>query len=604
VKRFKRQASVRQSIVPSLLTPPTSPLRMVGLFVASSYAVAGVLGLFTLLAAPFVLALPGVSPTAIVRIALVQGLVSATVLLVLSFVGVHKMRPIYLTLIEGPRDTPTGQPPPEAAVRWAFAWPERAVWINTAITQLVPVLDAVGVISVSGLSGWSRLSVDLLSIAVAGAGLMPSIVVFRQIVWRWLGRLHPTDISQPCTEHFGRRLSLTVTLPVAVVGLSAVVVLASHLVALRARVAPYVQIGTISVELDLTAAVLATAIIVASTALSWMLARRLGERLARDLTALTEQIDLLQRGEMRHADMSLAGTALEDLPAFARTEPGRELAIALSELGKRFGQMREKEREGRLAMEQVQRLRTQFLASMSHDLRSPLNSILGFATLIASGSEGPVTGEQRESIQMITRAARDLLRLVTNILDSARLEAGRLELRRAWTPSVEILTLAVAEGRRMIGDRPLEIEAELQPGLPPVYADADRVVQAVVGLFSHAIDAMESGVIRLVAGIAYGPPGPNRFLRVDVVDRGAGIREADKETLFEAFREVQEPSGKRIGGLGLGLSLARELVKAHGGDVWFETQAGRGTTFTVAIPLEEEEKSGEGRAIVVKEKRR
>ena len=139
----------------------------------------------------------------------------------------------------------------------------------------------------------------------------------------------------------------------------------------------------------------------------------------------------------------------------------------------------------------------------------------------------------------------------------------------------------------MIGDRPLEIEAVLQPGLPPVYADADRVVQAVVGLFSHAIDAMERGTIRLVARVASGPPGPERFLRVDVVDRGQGIREADKEVLFEAFREVQEPSGKRIGGLGLGLSLASSLVKAHGGDVWFETQPGRGTTFTVAIPLDD-----------------
>ena len=75
-------------------------------------------------------------------------------------------------------------------------------------------------------------------------------------------------------------------------------------------------------------------------------------------------------------------------------------------------------------------------------------------------------------------------------------------------------------------------------------------------------------------------------LRVDVADRGQGIREADQAALFEAFREMQEPSGRRIGGLGLGLSVARELVRAHGGDIWFETEAGHGTTFSVAIPLE------------------
>lgn len=190
---------------------------------------------------------------------------------------------------------------------------------------------------------------------------------------------------------------------------------------------------------------------------------------------------------------------------------------------------------------------------------------------------------------MIRRSAHDLLRLVTNILDSARLEAGKLQLRRAWTPSVEILTEAVSEGRRLIADRPLQIEAELQPGLPPVHVDADRAVQAVIGLFTHAAHAMDSGTIRLVARVAYGPPGPaSEYLRVDVLDEGAGIREADQERIFEAFRELQEPSGKRIGGLGLGLALARDLVQAHGGDIWFESEPGQGTTFTVALPLTEE----------------
>ena len=88
--------------------------------------------------------------------------------------------------------------------------------------------------------------------------------------------------------------------------------------------------------------------------------------------------------------------------------------------------------------------KSEFLASMSHDLRSPLNSLLGFATLIASGVEGPITNEQRESIQMITRSARDLLRLVTNILDSARIDAGRLTLARAWTPALDLLNQAVS----------------------------------------------------------------------------------------------------------------------------------------------------------------
>jgi len=572
-----------QSIVPSLITKPTTPARMMALLVLSSYGIAAVLALFTLLATPFVLALPGLDARAVFRVALAQGVVAGVSLLVVTLRGVRSMHPLYRALLYGPRSAAHDPPPSEGAVRAAFAWPERGVWTNTACAQLVPVVDALGILPISGLSGWSRLSVDFLSIAVAAAGLNPSIILWRQIVWRWLGRLHPADIRLPITERLGNRLALTVALPVAVVGIAAVVVLASHLLALRERVVPRVQIGWFSLELDLTAAVLATGIIMASTSMAWAMARRLGEELARDLTGLTTQIE-----RVRSASTPAAHAGLDSFDKLASTQAGRALASALGDLARRFSEMREKEQAGRLAMEEVQRLRTQFLASMSHDLRSPLNSILGFSQLIATGSEGPTTHEQRESILMITRSARDLLRLVTNILDSARLEAGRLELRRAWTPSVEILTQAVTEGRRMIDDRPLEIEAELQPGLPPVFVDADRVVQAVVGLFSHAIDAMERGTIRLVARIAVTPGTQTRQLRVDVVDRGAGIRDADKETLFEAFREIQEPSGRRIGGLGLGLSLARELVRAHGGDVWFETEPGRGTTFSVALPLEGE----------------
>ncbi len=572
-----------QSIVPSLLTKPASPARMMLLLVLSSYGVGAVLAVFTLLATPFVLALPGLDAIAVFRVAMAQGIVAGLALVMVTLRGVRRMHPIYRALLYGPRSAAHDTPPNEDAVRAAFEWPEHGVWINTACAQLVPIVDALGILPISGLSGWSRLSVDFLSIAVAAAGLHPSIILWRQIVWRWLGRLHPEDIRLPSDQKLGQRLAFTVSLPVAVVGVAAVVVLASHLLALRERVVPRVQIGSFSLELDVTAAVLASGIIVASTAIAWLLARKLGDELARDLTGLTVQIE-----RVRSENAPLDEAAVGSFERLATTQAGRDLASSLGELARRFAEMREKEQKGRLAMEEVQRLRTQFLASMSHDLRSPLNSILGFSQLIASGSEGPTTHEQRESILMITRSSRDLLRLVTNILDSARLEAGRLELRRAWTPSVEILTQAVAEGRRMIDDRPLEIEAVLQPGLPPVYVDADRVVQAVVGLFSHAIDAMESGTIRLVARIAASPISQTRQLRVDVVDRGAGIRDADKETLFEAFREIQEPSGRRIGGLGLGLSLARELVRAHGGDVWCETEPGRGTTFSVALPLEGE----------------
>jgi signal transduction histidine kinase len=574
-----RQPSL--SIVPSLITPPLAPARMRLLLLLVGYGVALALGLFTLLGAPFVLALPGIEGEALLRMTLAQGAVVFTVLLLVTRRGVRRMEPIYHTLLLGPRDAPSGPGPAIAAVEAAFRYPERATWIAIACAQLVPLVDALGLVPVSGLSGWAGVAVDLLMMAVAAAGSMPSIVLYRRIIWRWLGRLNPRDVPLAADERLSDRLALTVAVPVVVVGTAAVVVLSSHLVALRTRVLPPIQMGAISLELDLTAAALALGLIVATTALAWSLAQQLGDELAHDVSSIRRQIERVQRGEA--PEQNAAETLFRSL---AHTPAGQELARALSDLAQRFAQMRAKEREGRLAMEQAQRLRTQFLASMSHDLRSPLNSLLGFATLIASGVEGPITDEQRESIQMITRSARDLLRLVTNILDSARLEAGRLNLDRAWTPAADILTQAVTDGRRMLEDRPLEIEAEVAPNLPHVYADQDRVVQAILGLFSHAIHATERGTIRVMAHVYRGPPGPaEAHLRIDVIDQGAGIREADQATLFEAFREIQEPSGRRIGGLGLGLALARELIRAHGGDVWFVSKHGRGTTFMVALPL-------------------
>ena len=572
---------VSLSIVPSLLTPPIPPRSMRLQLVLVGYGVTLGLGAFTLLGAPFVLALPGIGAEALLRVTMAQGAMVATVLLIVTAIYVKRMEPVYHTLLVGPRDAPLGPGPALSAVAAAFHFPERATWIVIASAQLVPLIDAVGLLPVSGLSGWAGIAVDLLMMAVAAAGSMPSIVLYRHIIWRWLGRLNPRDVPLPTHERLADRLALTVAVPVAIVGTAAVVVLSSHLVALRTRVLPPIQMGAISIELDLTAAALALGLIIATTALAWALAQQLGDELAQDVSSIRRQIERVQLGEAPQE-----GPLQTVFRSLAHTPAGQELAGALSDLSQRFAQMRAKEREGRLAVEQAQRLRTQFLASMSHDLRSPLNSLLGFATLIASGVEGPITSEQRESIQMITRSARDLLRLVTNILDSARLEAGRLALERAWTPAADILTQAISDGRRMLEDRLLEIDADIAPNLPPLYVDQDRVVQAVLGLFSHAIHATERGTIKVVARVQRGAPGPNEpHLRIDVIDQGAGIREADQATLFEAFREIQEPSGKRIGGLGLGLALARELIRAHGGDIWFVSKHGRGTTFMVVLPL-------------------
>lgn len=237
----------------------------------------------------------------------------------------------------------------------------------------------------------------------------------------------------------------------------------------------------------------------------------------------------------------------------------------------------------------ARQLRTRFMASMSHELRSPLNSIVGFSQILEDGLDGELRAGQAESVAMIRRSAEELMRLLTDTLDLARIEAGKLRLHRAWVPSVEILTEALARGRALVEGREVEIEAELQPGLPPVYVDSRRIVQAVVALFRHAARSLSKATVRLRTRIALGPPGPDRHLRIEFYDAIGALPQEEVERIFEAFQEITEPTGRRVGGLGMALSLSRALVRLHGGDVWASTAPGAGTVLCVALPLDDAE---------------
>ena len=267
----------------------------------------------------------------------------------------------------------------------------------------------------------------------------------------------------------------------------------------------------------------------------------------------------------------------------------RALLRAVADLRLRAQQIAVVRGEDARAHDQIadaRELRTRFMASMSHELKSPLNSIVGFSQVLEGGLDGELSAGQRESVTMIRAAAEELILLLTDILDLARLEAGKLALHRQWTPSVEILTDAIKRARAFVEGQDVQIEAELQPGLPPVHVDKLRIVQAVVGLFRNVAPSLVKTTIRLRARIASGPPGPSRHLRVEVHDALGAISRESIERIFEAFQEVSAPSGRRLGGLGMAITLSRGLVRMHGGEVWADSSPGAGTVLCVAIPLD------------------
>ncbi len=339
-------------------------------------------------------------------------------------------------------------------------------------------------------------------------------------------------------------------------------------------IAPFAAVGLAAATIAPLAGVLALVLVCALAAL--MLHR--DRRAERDAEAFASWV---RNVEVRPEAL----VCPEETPALR----DRALARALADLRLRAQQLTSiaGEDAAQDPIAEARELRTRFMASMSHELKSPLNSIVGFSQVLEGGLDGQLSAGQRESVAMIRAAAEELILLLTDILDLARLEAGKLALHRQWTPSVEILTDAIQRARAFVQGQDVQIEAELQPGLPPVHVDKHRIVQAVVGLFRNVAPSLVKTTIRLRARVASGPPGPSRHLRVEVHDALGAIPHERIERIFEAFQEVSTPSGRRLGGLGMAITLSRGLVRMHGGEVWADSSPEAGTVLCVAIPLDE-----------------
>jgi signal transduction histidine kinase len=273
-------------------------------------------------------------------------------------------------------------------------------------------------------------------------------------------------------------------------------------------------------------------------------------------------------------------------PSFIREVA--ELQSTAKMFGARLMEIRSTQRRKIEGLETAQRVKTVFLANMSHDLKSPLNSVIGFSELMLRGIEGEMSEGQKEDIRLIHASGEELLNLINNILDSARLEAGKLELHHEWTPSVELVTRVVKTGMPQIGTKRIEFDSEIQPGLPPVNVDPHRISQAIGNVISNAIKFMEHGKVTVRAYVhKTNDVPPRRFLRIDVEDTGSGIREEDRDRIFDAFQQIDRSYSRKSSGMGLGLTLTKRLVDLHHGHLMLTSEVGRGSTFSISLPLED-----------------
>jgi signal transduction histidine kinase len=230
----------------------------------------------------------------------------------------------------------------------------------------------------------------------------------------------------------------------------------------------------------------------------------------------------------------------------------------------------------------AQMLRARFIAAMGHDLRSPLNAMLGFADLLALSRPADWHAAQHTNLEIIRQRARDLLALIDAMVDWAKLEARELPLELGNTDVQQVLQQAVELAEQRSGSRGLRVRTELASELGQVRADRKHLTQALLGLMDHAARSDDGPTITLRARVVNGDTG--KTLRVELFDPALEFREEDRLHLFEAFRPSFAPTGKRIAGLSLGTAIARALVREQGGDVWFESRPERGTTFVLTLP--------------------
>jgi signal transduction histidine kinase/CheY-like chemotaxis protein len=320
--------------------------------------------------------------------------------------------------------------------------------------------------------------------------------------------------------------------------------------------------GPIEVEGDDEVAQLALALQEMAQALSGSMAT-LESRVA-------ERVHELQEGRDREAALNRDLVAHnEQLQA-----QGEKLRAQGEELERQRGELVEKTRRS----EEADRLKNAFIANMSHEIRTPLNSVLALSQLLRDGMAGSLSADQRKYLEVIERNGQNLLRLINDILDLSRIEAGHLEMDFQALDTATQIRAAVGALVPLAEAKGLDLQCRLPDHLPPVRCDADRVRQILTNLIGNAIKFTEVGQVQVSA------EARGELVAIHVTDTGVGIPDTAKAQVFQEFFQVDQSMARRQGGTGLGLAIASRLAHLMSGEITVESVVGSGSRFTLTLP--------------------
>lgn len=242
---------------------------------------------------------------------------------------------------------------------------------------------------------------------------------------------------------------------------------------------------------------------------------------------------------------------------------------------------------------EVDRIKTEFLATVSHELRTPLTSVLGFASLIKEKLEEVIfpsisTDDPKvhkalkkvgQNINIIVSEAERLTALINDVLDIAKMEAGRMEWKIQSTSAVEILERAIAATYPLFEKKQLQLIKNFAPNLPNIFADEDRIIQVAINLLSNAVKFTDKGSVTCRATLQH-----NQIV-ISITDTGIGIADDDYSRIFERFQQGGSILTDKPTGTGLGLPICQQIIEFHGGKIWVDSALGKGTTFFFSLPL-------------------
>ena len=242
-----------------------------------------------------------------------------------------------------------------------------------------------------------------------------------------------------------------------------------------------------------------------------------------------------------------------------------------------FNEIQETSRQ----LEIANKHKSEFLANMSHELRTPMNAIIGFSEVMLGGMTGPMADKQKEFTKDIRDSGKHLLGLINDILDLAKIEAGRMELDVARFNLASAMDNALTLVRGRAERHGIQLESVVDPKVGEYDGDERKFKQIMLNLLTNAVKfTPEGGTVTMAA---HRLDGSYVF---SVKDTGIGIAAEDQEKVFEEFRQVGTDYARKAGGTGLGLTLTRRLVELHGGKIRLESELGKGSTFTFNLPIE------------------